>query len=177
MRQLEALNLPVDPQPTSTPAVPAMMGKLRFEQPFPQHQVVGSESPAEWLKTLRIVFCPIATTGNNFYEFVDEIQPFTPPHEVKSLQHESLQWLRTRDVALSGVSQPLHPRAQAMVLAPRSQPRTILQPSPKVLSIIQELLRMPREPLTAEQAKKQVKEHLSEAKQEMLRSGRMSTGS
>lgn len=47
MRHLEALNLPNDPQPTSTPAV---MGQLRFEQPFPQHQVVGLENPAEWLK-------------------------------------------------------------------------------------------------------------------------------
>jgi hypothetical protein len=174
MRHLEALNLPVNPQPTSTPAV---MGQLRFEQPFPQHQVVGLENPAEWLKGVRIVFYPIATTANNFYESVEEFQPSTPQHEVKNLQHESLQWLRTRDVALSGLSQPLQPRAQAMVLAPRSQPRTILPPSPKVLSIIQELLRMPHAPLTPEQAKKQVKEHLSEAKQQMLKSGRMSTGS
>lgn len=47
----------------------------------------------------------------------------------------------------------------------------VLPPSHRVLRTNQELSQMPQRPLTAAQVVAQVKEHLSEAKLEMLRSG------
>ncbi|OYW71384.1 MAG: hypothetical protein B7Z37_27940 [Verrucomicrobia bacterium 12-59-8] len=70
---------------------------------------------------------------------------------------------------------PMNPTMQNSELKavnPAAMRKGVLPPSQRVLRTNQELSQMRHRPLTAGQAVAQVKEHLSEARSEMLRSGR-----
>ena len=92
-----------------------------------------------------------------------------------------LRWLDTRNSESWEATRNELPveNSTRMELSPQSPSarRAILPPSQKVLAINQALLKLRHWPSTPSQATAQVKEHLSEAKQEMLRSGRLQTGS